>query len=141
MPALLALWPLVRRFLPYLAIVLAVLGAWAWADHRGYQRGVAHVEARDAKAAARIIAAADNLRAADTLIAGHHALAEQARQAETRIIRNDTTRIIEKPIYSTVCGDTAAGGLWDRAVAAANRTHQSDAADAAAPTAEHASQP
>lgn len=32
-------WGLVRRLAPYIAGIVAVIGAYLWVDHRGYQRG------------------------------------------------------------------------------------------------------
>ena len=36
---LIPVWRFLKPLLPYIAIVLAVLAAWAWTDARGYQRG------------------------------------------------------------------------------------------------------
>ena len=68
---------LLRRFWPYALGGAALIGAYLWIDHRGYARGVARVEARDAKAAARIEAARGRLLAAFDRVAGAHAAASQ----------------------------------------------------------------
>ena len=51
----LAVWRLVKPFLPYIAAFLALVGAYLWIDHRGYQRGF---HKRDAEIATAQAAAA-----------------------------------------------------------------------------------
>ncbi len=132
---------LLRRFWPYACGGLALIGACLWIDHRGYVRGVAHVEARDAKAAARIAAAANRLRTADEAIAGAHAAASQTQQLETREIYHEAVRIVDRPIYRSLCIDADGGRLLDRARANANRDLAGEPADGAGGAAAVPAQP
>ena len=112
---------LLRRFWPYALAGAALIGAHLWIDHRGYRRGAAEVEARDARAAARIEAARGRLVAAFDRVAGAHAVAARGQQIETREIYHEAIRIIDRPVYRAVCIDADGAGLLDRARASADR--------------------
>ncbi len=112
---------LLRRFWPYALCGAALIGAVLWIDHRGYRRGVAYIEARDAKAVARIEAARARLVAAFDRVAGAHAATAQMQQSEVREIYHEATRIIDRSVYHAVCIDADGAGLLDRARASANR--------------------
>jgi hypothetical protein len=71
----LAVWRLAKPFLPYIAGLLALVGAYLWIDHHGYQRGF---HKRDAEAAAL------NLTIANMKAASEQALAN-ARATNHRI--------------------------------------------------------
>lgn len=118
--ALLALG-LLRRFWPYALGGAVLIGAFLWIDHRGYARGVAHVQARDARAAARIEAARERLVAAFDRVAAAHAAGAQVQQTQVREIYDAATRIIDRPVYRSMCIDADGAGLLDRARASADR--------------------
>ena len=42
-------WPIIRRFLPHLAVIAAVLAALLWFDARGYDRAETAARAREAR--------------------------------------------------------------------------------------------
>ncbi len=128
MPAI-ALLAMLRRFWPYALGGVALIGAYLWIDHRGYQRGVAHVEARDAKAAARIAAASERLRAADQAIAGQLATDQQTQTRTFTEIRNVASPIIYRS--TGMCLGADAVQLLDRAAAAANSGAAGEPADRA----------
>lgn len=132
MPALLlTLLPLLRRIWPYALAGVALIGAYLWIDHRGYARGAAEIEARDAKAAARIEAAAVKLRAADQAIAARFGTSTTAQQIETREVYHEALKIVDRPIYRSVCVDADGSGLLDRARANADRPLAGEPADGA----------
>ena len=120
MTALIAALGLVRRFWPYAVGVSALLGASVWLDHRGYARGIAHVEARDARAAARIEAARVRLVARLDTLEGALAAARQRQDESFTEIRHAVAPIILRPIYRAACIDADGVGLLDRARAAAD---------------------
>lgn len=120
----LALLSLLRRFWPYLAGAAALIGLALAIDHHGYARGVAHVEARDAKLAARIDAARAVLVDRLDTVSGDLAAARQHQDQTFGDIRHDAAPIILRPIYRTVAVDADGVGLLDRA---------RDAADGGAP--------
>ncbi len=103
------------------AIVAALVGAYLWIDHRSYARGYADKNAEVLKEAARLNKQADRVRGVMDRQAIAIQTTAQAQDAETRIITNETTRIIERPAYRLGCIDADGIGLLDRAVANANR--------------------
>lgn len=123
---------LLRRFWPYALGGAALIGAYLWIDHRGYRRGAAHVEARDARAAMRIEAARERLVAAFDRVAGAHAVAIQRQRIETKEIYNDAMRIVDRPVYRAMCIDADGAGLLDRARASADRGLAGESAGGAA---------
>lgn len=130
---------ILRRIWPYLAAVAALIGAYLFVDHRGYARGAAEVEARHAAAAARIVAAAARIQVAIDRAASEHAAARTEQATTERIIYRDAIKIIDRPVYRSVCADADGVRLLDRAQANANRglTGAPDG-DAAAPAADAA---
>ena len=116
----LALLSLLRRFGPYLAGAAALIGAYLWIDHHGYARGVAHVEVRDARLAARIDAARAVLVGRLNSVSGDLAAARQHQDQTFGDIRHDAAPVILRPIYRAVAVDADGVGLLDRARAAAD---------------------
>ncbi len=102
--------------------VAMLLGSHGFVYVKGRGDGAAHVEARYGRAIGK---AQKAMRKAQTRLdgigaAGAAAAADQ--QQETRSIYHETLRVIERPIYRTVCVDGDGVGLLDRAAVNANRT-------------------
>ena len=123
------------KLLPYAAAIAALIGACLWIDHHGYARGVAHVEARDAKLAARIDAARLVLVGRINAVSSDLAAAQRHQDQSFGDIRHDAAPVILRPIYRTVAVDSDGVGLLDRARAAADSgaTGQPDGDAGAAP--------
>ncbi|MFD1952111.1 hypothetical protein ACFSGX_15160 [Sphingomonas arantia] len=123
---------ILRRIWPYLAIVAGLAAAYFWIDHRGYARGKADVEARHAKAAARMVAAADRIRTATDRLAGQAATARTEQVTTERTIYRDAIKIVDRPVYRSICVDADGVQLLDRARDSANRGLTGESAGAAA---------
>lgn len=121
-------------FFPYLAIAgaVAILGLGWWLNHRGYERGYAAKNAEVIAAAHRLAEKAERVRGVIDAQAVAIQQARQQQDTETRIIHDETTRIIERPVYRSICVDADGVRLLDRAVASANR-EPSGLFDGAAP--------
>lgn len=132
---------ILRRIWPYLAIAAGLAAAYFWIDGRGYARGKAEVEARHAKAAARLVAAADRIRTATDRVAGEAAAARTEQVTTERIIHRDAIKIIDRPVYRSVCIDDDGVQLLDRARLSANRGLAGEPDDTPAPAAPDAAQP
>ena len=97
---------------------LALVGGGFW---QGSQREHRTHVIREAAAAARIDAARVKVQAALDTIATQHEATEAARQVETREIIRESVRLVDRPVYRTVCVDADGASLFDRAAANANR--------------------
>lgn len=100
----------------------ALLASHGYAYFKGRGDGSAAVQAKYSRAIGK---AQEAMRKAQTRIDGIGAVAAVAaadQQQETRSIYHETLRVIERPIYRTVCVDADGVGLLDRAAANANRT-------------------
>lgn len=109
--------PLAWRIVGGLAAAAAIGGgSYALGDSAGANR----VIAREAKALARITAAADRIRAATDRIAGSTATGRTEQVTTERTIYRDAIKIIDRPVYRSICIDADGGRLLDRAQANAN---------------------
>lgn len=77
------------------------------------------------------IAARDRLRTLIEQAALKHLEAEQARQSNQREIVRESERIVERPVYRSVCVDADGVRLLDRAAANANGEPSAASAGAA----------
>ncbi len=110
--------PLTWRIAGELAAAVAIGGgSYALGDSAGANR----VLARHAIAAARIAAAVDRIRTAPDRIAGAAAGARTEQVTTERTIYRDAIKIIDRPVYRSVCIDADGVQLLDRAHASANR--------------------
>ncbi len=109
------------RIGPYLAAAAALIGAYLSINNRSYACGYAAKNAEVLKDAARLTKQADRVRGVMDAQAIAIQTTAQAQDAETRIITNETTRIIKRPAYRLACIDADGIRLLDRAVANANR--------------------
>ena len=121
--------PLGWRILGGLVVAIAIGGGgYAIGDSAGANR----VLARNAAAFARITVAADRIRTATDRISGAAALARTAQVTTERTIYRDAIKIIDRPVYRSICIDADGGRLLDRAQTNANRQLTGGAADPAA---------
>jgi hypothetical protein len=108
--------------LPYLALAGALAACVAGIG--GYIHGVGVGVAREQAAQKR----ADDARAAATKAlqsqidasTERHQASEYARQSNVREIYHESQKVIERPVYRSVCVDADGVGLLDRAAATAN---------------------
>jgi len=105
----------------------AVLLASLTASHgcvyfKGRAAGAASVEAKYDKALAKARAALAKGQAKIDSLESATATARATQDQESRSITHETLRIVERPVYRTVCVDADGVGLLDRAAANANRT-------------------
>lgn len=126
MPFLIAAWPFVRRALPYLAALAAVLLAYQWA----YGRGVGHERASWEREASRLraVAAAEALQRVEAV--NRATVADSERNAIlARLMAPIQAKVVTyeaSPAGRAVCLDDAGRMLAQSAI---------DAAKAAAPSA------
>lgn len=95
-----ALLPILARIWPYLAGVALILGAWAWADHRGYARGKHECEARVAAAAERIRVATERTNRVLAATLEERDAATAARAIEVQTTGERAASIIIREISS-----------------------------------------
>lgn len=124
-----ALLPILSRLWPYLAGAALIIGAWAWADHRGYQRGEADCDARWR------VAQAEAQRQANQRAADREAIKNQSnKQAAEKIdvITRTEVRYVDriKEIYRDRDDPLCVGADGMRLIADADR----DRAAVAQPT-------
>jgi hypothetical protein len=86
----------------------------------GRSTGIDHQKAVYAKAEAKAVAAMEKGRAAIETVSGQLATAQRDQSSQFRTIYNETTRIIERPVYHNVCVDGDGVRLLDNARSAAN---------------------
>lgn len=103
-----------------LVAALAVCACGAGGFHYGVGVGVAREQAAQKRADdARQAERAKLQRQMDASSKAAQAK-ETARQGVVREIYHDSQKIIDRPVYRTVCVDAAGVGLLDRAAASAN---------------------
>lgn len=110
-----------------LAACLTGIGGFAY----GVRVGTAQEQAAERRAAAAAQAERDGRQNQIDASAQQHQANEQTRQANVREIYHESQKIIERPVYRTVCIDPDGVGLLDRAAAAANGESVAPAADTA----------
>lgn len=122
-------------FSPYLylggalAVLLALAGAYAY----GRSDGAQIEQAAQARAARAVLAERDRRATEVAVVDAAGANAEIDRQTTVRETRHDVERIIERPVYRSVCTDADSVPVLDRATAAANGDDPRAPAGAAAP--------
>lgn len=100
------------------ALFLLAVGGAYW---RGQSDGRNAVHAQMLRAMKKATDELNRRRAVIDRINGQLAIAQTAQSTEVREIFHESVRIVEKPIYRTLCGDASGSGLFDRARANANR--------------------
>lgn len=120
-----------------LVACLTGIGGFAY----GVQVGTAQEQAAERRADAKARAEQDTRQAQIDASAQQHQANEQTRQTKVREIYHESQKIIERPVYRTVCIDPDGVGLLDRAAAAANGEGLAPAAGAAPGPAQGPSQP
>lgn len=103
-----------------LAAALAACAAGIGGFFYGVSVGRAQEQAAQKRADEAEQAATDKLQGQIDASTIRAQSAEYARQGNVREIRNETQRIIERPVYRNVCVDADGVGLLDRAAATAN---------------------
>jgi len=120
-----------------LASCLIGIASFAYGVHVGAaQEQATQKRADDAREAERA-----KLQAQIDASAQQHQAAEYARQGAVREIYNESQKVVERPVYRTVCLDADGVGLLDRAAATANGEPVAHAAGAAAAPADGPAQP
>lgn len=120
-----------------LAACLTAAAGFAYGVHVGAaQEQAAQKRADDAREAER-----RKQQAQIDASAQQHQVAEYARQGAVREIYHESQKVIERPVYRTVCLDADGVGLLDRAAATANRELVAPAAGIAAAPADGPAQP
>ena len=112
-----ALIPAPYRLLAMAALLLLAVGG---SYLKGRSDGRAVVNAKAARAMKKAMDELDRRRVVIDRVSGQLAVAQTAQSTETREIFHESVRVVEKPIYRTVCGDSDAGRMFDRARANAN---------------------
>ncbi|ATI81466.1 hypothetical protein [Sphingobium yanoikuyae] len=115
------------------ALAACLMGAsgFAYGVHVGTaQEQAAQKRADDAREAERA-----KLQAQMDASAQQHQAAEYARQGAIREIYHESQKVIEKPVYRSVCIDADGVGLLDRAAATANGEDPGASAGGARPIA------
>lgn len=105
-----------------LAGAVALIGSHGWAYMKGRGAGASSVQAKYERAAAKAVKAMKSAQAGIDRIGAIGAQAAAEQDQENRSIYRETLRIIERPVYRTVCVDADGVGLLDRAAANAART-------------------
>lgn len=103
-------------FASALAACLTGIGGFAY----GVRVGTAQEQAAERRADAAAQAKRDERQSQIDASAQQHQAKEQTRQTNVREIYHESQKIIERPVYRTVCIDPDGVGLLDRAAAAAN---------------------
>lgn len=117
-----------------LLFLLAVGGAY----FQGRSDGRAVVNAQALRAMKKGLDALEARRVQIDALNSKLATAQTAQSTETREIFHESVKIVDRPVYRTTCGDSSAGGLFDRARANANRAPASEPAFTPAGAASHA---
>lgn len=120
-----------------LAACLTGIGGFAY----GVRVGTAQEQAAEHRAQAKADKVRGELQSQIDASAQQHQANQNARQAGVREIYHDSQKIIERPVYGTVCVDADGVGLLDRAAATANGEGLAPAAGAPAGAAEGTPQP
>lgn len=120
-----------------LSACLIGIAGFAYGVHVGTaQEQAAQKRADDAREAERT-----KLQAQIDASAQQHQAAEYARQGAVREIYHESQKVIDRPVYRTVCLDADGVGLLDRAAATANGEPLAGPARAAAAPADGPAQP
>ena len=109
-----------------LAACLAGIGGFAY----GARVGVAHEQAAQLRATRAADAERQRLESQIDASTMRAQTAEQNRQGAVREIYHDSQKIIERPVFRTICVDRDGVSLLDRAAATANGDGISPSADA-----------
>lgn len=120
-----------------LAACLTGIGGFAY----GVKVGSAQEQAAERRADAAAQAERDERQSQIDASAQQHQANEQTRQTNVREIYHESQKIIERPVYRTVCIDSDGVGLLDRAAAAANGEGFAPAAGPASGAAQGPAQP
>jgi hypothetical protein len=99
-----------------LLFLLAVSGSYL----KGRSDGRAVVNAQAMRAMKKGLDALEVRRVQVDHLNGQLASAQSAQSTETREIFHESVKIIDRPVYRTICGDADAGRLFDRARTNAN---------------------
>lgn len=118
----------------HLALVgtVAALAAGGTAYVHGIRVGIAQEQAAQARAAKAADKVRDQVQGAIDVSAQRHQATEYDRQSSVREIYHESEKIVERPVFRSVCIDADGVGLLDRAAATANDADLGDAAGAAA---------
>jgi hypothetical protein len=128
---------MIPAWLKMAAACLLLAAIYAFGRHDG----AAIEQAAQTRAVRAAAAASSSAQTQIDKLTADAARAEQDRQSSVREVRHETKRVIERPIYRTVCVDPDGVQLIAKAAAIANGESQSVASGAAASPAGPASQP
>lgn len=108
---------------PYalLAGGLLLIAALAGAYFQGRADGRSIVAAKYLKRDILLRQRMDVMREDIDKVSGAYAAAARDQSTETRVIYNESVKIVERPVYKNICGDKSGAALLDRARINANR--------------------